>query len=94
MRVLPDPDCPSFVSDRLSAVSNVPTQFLVSVGMVTVILIVATLADFIPNTDGAADFVDVQETASVSAKTHDGVPGQHATDACLLNTSVQTFAAE
>jgi hypothetical protein len=45
-------------------------QFLVSVGIATVILIVA---DFASNGDEAAGFVDVQTTASISAsaKSHD-----------------------
>lgn len=63
---LSDPDHPPFVSDRLLAVSNVPMQFLASVGIVAVILIGAALADFIPKTDGAAWFVDTQKTASVN----------------------------
>jgi hypothetical protein len=94
MRVLPEPDYPSFVSDRLSAVSNVPTQFLVSVGMVTVILIAATLADNIPNTDGAAGFVDAQKTASVSANTHVRGRGKHATYPCLPNASRPTLVSK
>ena len=61
---LPNPDYPPFVSERLSAVTNVPMQFLVSVGIATVILIAA---DFTSNGDEAAGFVDVQRTASISA---------------------------
>jgi hypothetical protein len=63
----PDPDKPLYVSDRLFAVSNIPMQFLVSVAMVAVVLIAASLTDFIPTSDGSAGFVDAQKTASVSA---------------------------
>ena len=61
MSHLPKPDYPPFVSERLTAVTNVPMQFLVSVGIATVILIVA---DFISNSDEVAELVDVQRTAS------------------------------
>jgi len=56
----PDPDHPLYVSDRLSAVSNIPMQFLVSVGIVAVILVAASLADFMPTSDGSVGFVDAQ----------------------------------
>jgi hypothetical protein len=69
MRHLSNPEHPPFVSDRLSAVSNVPMQFVVSFGIVTVILIAAALTDFIPRSDGAAGFVDAQKTASVAGVT-------------------------
>jgi hypothetical protein len=67
MQHLPNPEHPPFVSDRLSAVSDVPMQFLVSVGIVAVILIAATLADFIPEGNGAPGFIDPQKSASVNA---------------------------
>jgi hypothetical protein len=67
MHHLPDPDKPLYVSDRLSAVSNIPIQFLVSVAMVAVILVAASLTDFMPTSDGSAGFVDAQKTASVSS---------------------------
>jgi hypothetical protein len=74
MHHLRDPDNPLYVSDRLSAVSNIATQFLVSVGIVAVILVAASLPDFMPTSDGSVGFVDTQKTASVrrdSAKTQD-----------------------
>jgi hypothetical protein len=74
MHVLPDPEHPAYVVDRLSAVSNVPRQFLMSVGMVAVMLLVVSLTDFTAKSDGPAGFVDAQKTASISAKTHDGRP--------------------
>jgi hypothetical protein len=61
---LPNADYPPFVSERLSAVTNVPMQFLVSVGIATVILIVT---NFTSNGEEAAGFVDVRTTASISA---------------------------
>ncbi len=67
MHHLCDPDNPLYVSDRLSAVSNIPTQFLVSLGIATVILVAASLPEFMPTSDGSAGFVDTQKTASVSA---------------------------
>jgi hypothetical protein len=60
MHHLPDPDNPLYVSDRLSAVSNIPMQFLVSVGIVAVILVAASLTDFMPTSDGSSGFVDAQ----------------------------------
>jgi hypothetical protein len=67
MHHLHDPDNPLYVSDRLSAVSNIPTQFLVSLGIATVILVAASLPEFMPTSDESVGFVDTQKTASVSA---------------------------
>lgn len=67
MHHLPDPDKPLYVSDRLSAVSNIPMQFLVSVAIVAVILAATSLTDFMPTSGGSAGLVDTQKTASVSA---------------------------
>jgi hypothetical protein len=44
---LSNPEQPAYVADRVSAVSNVPMQFLMSVGMVAVILVAALLTDAI-----------------------------------------------
>jgi hypothetical protein len=60
MRHLSRSESPRYVSDRLSAVSNVPMQFLVSAGIVAVILVAALLTDFMPTNDGSAGFVDAQ----------------------------------
>lgn len=60
MRHFPDPELPAYVSDRLSAVSGIPMQFLMSVGLVAVIMVAASLTDFIPKTNGAAGFADAQ----------------------------------
>lgn len=67
MRNLSPPEHPRFVTDRLSAVSNVPMQWLLSVCIAAAILSGGALADFVPETDETAAFVDVQKTASVEA---------------------------
>jgi hypothetical protein len=51
---LSNPEQPAYVADRVSAVSNVPMQFLMSVGMVAVILVAASLTDAISAGEGAA----------------------------------------
>jgi hypothetical protein len=51
---LSNPEQPAYVADRVSAVSNVPMQFLMSVGMVAVILVAASLTDAILAGEGAA----------------------------------------
>jgi hypothetical protein len=65
MRHLRDQDTPHYVSDRLSAVSNVPTQLLVSVGVTAVILAVTSLTDFMPTRGEAVGFVDTETTSSI-----------------------------
>jgi hypothetical protein len=88
MRHLPESEHPLFVSDRLAAVSHVPTQFLVSVGIAVVILFAAPLADTVPSSDGAAGLVDLQETASVSSTaatlTIDDRDSHAAVEPCVL----------
>lgn len=64
MRHLSSSERPHYVSDRLSAISNVPMQFLVSAGLVVTILTAASFADFAEKSE-AAWFVDAQETASI-----------------------------
>ena len=64
MRHLSTSERPHYVSDRLSAISNVPMQFLVSVGVVMTILTAASFADFAEKNE-AAEFVDAQQTASI-----------------------------
>lgn len=97
MRHLSGSDIPRYVSDRLSAVSNVPMQFLVSAGMVATILAATSFADFLPGSDGAAGLVDAQKTASINAtarKLTTGNRGWHATDPCLRSTALQTLVTE
>lgn len=97
MQHLPSPEHPPFVSDRLSAVSNVPMQFLASVGTVAVILLGATLADSTVTGEGTARFVDAQQTASLDATERGltiGDGGWNALNPCLLKTALQTLAAE
>ncbi|RUV69744.1 MAG: hypothetical protein EOR30_28730 [Mesorhizobium sp.] len=65
MRHLSGSESQPYVSDRLAAVSNVPTQFLVSAGMAATILAAASVADFMPKRGEAVGFVDAQKTASV-----------------------------
>jgi hypothetical protein len=64
MRHLSSSERPHYVSDRLSAISNVPMQFLVSAGLVVTILTAASFADFAEKSE-AAWFVDAQQTASI-----------------------------
>lgn len=64
MRHLSRSESPRYVSDRLSAVSNVPMQFLVSAGVVATIFVTASLAGLMPKKHEAAR-VDAQTTASV-----------------------------
>ena len=64
MRHLSTSERPRYVSDRLSAISNVPMQFLVSVGVVVTILTAASFADFAKKRE-AAGFVNAQRTASI-----------------------------
>lgn len=66
MRHLPDSEHPSYVSDRLSAVSHVPMQYLMSIGIGAVMLTAISLADSTLPNDGAEGFVDAQQTGSVS----------------------------
>lgn len=80
MRHLPDQDTPLYVSDRLSAVSNVPTQLLVSAGVMAVILAVTSLTDFMPTRGETAGFVDTETTSSIvdtTGPTIDGYGGCH-----------------
>lgn len=63
MRHLSDSESPRYVSDRLSAVGNVPMQFLVSAGIVATILTTASLT--VPGSGKTVGFVDAQQTASV-----------------------------
>jgi hypothetical protein len=65
MRHVSETDYPSYVSDRLSAVRHVPLQILVSIGLVALILIPATLADVLSTSDGAGEVVDAQQTVSI-----------------------------
>jgi hypothetical protein len=97
MQHLPNPEHPPFVSDRLSAVSNVPMQFLLSVGMVAVILLGATLADSTATGEGTSRFVDAQQTASVDATERGlmiGDGGWNAINSCFLKAALQTLTAE
>jgi hypothetical protein len=64
MRHLSSLERPHYVSDRLSAISNVPMQFLVSAGVVVAILTAASFADLAEKSE-AAGFVDTQQTASI-----------------------------
>jgi hypothetical protein len=64
MRPLSGSESPRYVSDRLSAVSNVPMQFLVSAGMAATILTATSFADLAKRGE-AVGFVDAQQTASV-----------------------------
>lgn len=64
MRHLSSSERPHYVSDRLSAISDVPMQFLVSAGVLVTILTVASFADFAEKRE-AAGFVDAQHTASI-----------------------------
>lgn len=65
MRHLPHSECPRYVSDRLSAVSNVPMQFLASAGLVATILVIVSLADLMPKRRAAAG-VDAQTVSGGS----------------------------
>jgi hypothetical protein len=97
MRYLPNPEHPLFVSDRLSAVSNVPMQFLVSVGILSVILIAAALTDLLPNSDRAAGLADAQRIAAMNTtalRLTIGDRDWHATDPCLQTMALQTCVAE
>lgn len=69
MRHLHDPEIPAYVSDRLSAVSGIPMQFLMSVALVAVIMAAGSLTDSIPNTDEAVGFADAQSTTSAVGTT-------------------------
>ena len=64
MRQLSGSDSPRYVSDRLSAVSNVPMQFLVSAGVVATILTATSFADLAKKGE-AVGSVDAQQTASI-----------------------------
>jgi hypothetical protein len=66
---LSNPEQPAYVADRVSAVSNVPMQFLMSVGMVAVILVAASLTDAIPAGEGMAGLPDAQTTSSIVGRT-------------------------
>jgi hypothetical protein len=68
MRHLPDSERPSYVSDRLSAVSHVPMQFLMSIGIGAVMLTAISLADLAPPKEGAAGFVSAEHTSSVDLR--------------------------
>lgn len=65
-------ESPRYVSDRLSAVSNVPMQFLVSAGMAATILAATSFADLAKRGE-AVGFVDAQQTASVVRATERNV---------------------
>lgn len=84
MRHLSGSESPRYVSDRLSAVSNVPMQFMVSAGIVATILITASLV-----VGEAVGFVDAQQTASVVRVTERNVtPG--GPDGCYSSTLLTT----
>jgi hypothetical protein len=76
---------PHYVSDRLSAIHNVPMQFLVSAGVVATILTAASFADFEEKSE-AAGFVDARHTASILRIADPNVTAAGA-GGCQLSTS-------
>ncbi|MCV3207364.1 hypothetical protein OHD62_11995 [Mesorhizobium sp. YC-39] len=84
MRHLSGSESPRYVSDRLSAVSNVPMQFLVSAGVVATILSTASLT--VPGGGETVGFVDAQQTAAVIRVTERNV-SIGSSNGCHLSTS-------
>jgi hypothetical protein len=65
MRHLSNPEQPAYVMDRLSAVSNISMQILVSIAMAAVILVAASPTGSMPAGEGTAALMDAQTTGSI-----------------------------
>ncbi|WP_153020382.1 hypothetical protein [Paramesorhizobium deserti] len=65
MRHLPNPEHPPYVSDRLSAISNLPAQFLIGACVMAVIMIALSFADFMPTDEETARIVDARTIGTV-----------------------------
>lgn len=85
MHHLSSSERPHYVSDRLSAISNVPMQFLVGAGVMVTILTASSFADFAEKSE-AAGFVDAQHTASIIRVTDPNVTAA-GVGGCQISTS-------